>query len=75
MTMRPEPYRHLETDRVFDALEALERGGRARREHGGLALAWALGHAGSVVVGPRRPRTSSRARGASLSLSPPSATS
>jgi aryl-alcohol dehydrogenase-like predicted oxidoreductase len=56
MTLRPEPYRHLETDRVYDALDAM---GRAAVEQGvsmgGLALAWALGTAGSVVVGPRRP--------------------
>jgi aryl-alcohol dehydrogenase-like predicted oxidoreductase len=56
MTMRPEPYRHLENDRVYDGLDAL---GRAADERGvstgGLALAWALHTAGSVVVGPRRP--------------------
>ena len=56
MTMRPEPYRHLESDRVFDALEGLES---AAEEHGvstaGLALAWALGGTSSIVTGPRRP--------------------
>jgi aryl-alcohol dehydrogenase-like predicted oxidoreductase len=56
MTMRPEPYRHLEDDRVYDALEAL---GQAASQRGvtmaGLALAWALCGASSVVVGPRRP--------------------
>jgi aryl-alcohol dehydrogenase-like predicted oxidoreductase len=56
MTMRPEPYRHLQTDRVYDGLDAL---GRAAADRGvgmgDLALAWALGTAGSVVVGPRRP--------------------
>jgi aryl-alcohol dehydrogenase-like predicted oxidoreductase len=56
MTMRPEPYRHLETDRVYDGLDALGRAAADRGvSMGGLALAWALGHAGSVVVGPRRP--------------------
>jgi len=50
MATRPEPYRHLENDRVHDGLDAL---GRAAAERGvssaGLALAWALGAAGSVV--------------------------
>jgi aryl-alcohol dehydrogenase-like predicted oxidoreductase len=56
MTMRPEPYRHLENDRVYDGLEKLARAAAERGvSMGGLALAWALGTAGSVVVGPRRP--------------------
>jgi aryl-alcohol dehydrogenase-like predicted oxidoreductase len=56
MTMRPEPYRHLETDSVFDALEGLERGAAERgMSTAGLALAWALGGTSAVVVGPRRP--------------------
>lgn len=56
MTMRPEPYRHLEDDRIYDGLEALERLAAERGvSSGGLALAWALGTAGSAVVGPRRP--------------------
>jgi aryl-alcohol dehydrogenase-like predicted oxidoreductase len=56
MATRPEPYGHLENDGVHDGLDAL---GRAAAERGvssaGLALAWALVTAGSVVVGPRRP--------------------
>ena len=58
MTLRPEPYRALETDRVFDALEALNA---AARERGigtaALALAWVLSHPAvtAAVVGPRRP--------------------
>jgi aryl-alcohol dehydrogenase-like predicted oxidoreductase len=56
MTMRPEPYRHLETDSVFDALEAVERMAQERGvSMASLALAWALGGTSSVVVGPRRP--------------------
>jgi aryl-alcohol dehydrogenase-like predicted oxidoreductase len=56
MTMRPEPYRHLETDRVYDGLDALGRAAADRGvSMGGLALAWALRATGSVVVGPRRP--------------------
>jgi aryl-alcohol dehydrogenase-like predicted oxidoreductase len=56
MTMRPEPYRHLENERVYDGLDALSRAAADRGvSTGGLALAWALGTAGSLVVGPRRP--------------------
>jgi aryl-alcohol dehydrogenase-like predicted oxidoreductase len=69
MTMRPEPYRHLEDDRVYDGLAALER---AAAERGvsiaGLALAWALGGTSSAVTGPRRPEHLEQAREA-LSLS------
>lgn len=56
MTMRPEPYRHLERDAIFDGLDALERkAAELGVSTGGLALAWALTRAGSVVTGPRRP--------------------
>jgi aryl-alcohol dehydrogenase-like predicted oxidoreductase len=56
MTMRPEPYRHLQADRVYNGLEALGRAAAGRGvSTGGLALAWALATAGSVVAGPRRP--------------------
>jgi aryl-alcohol dehydrogenase-like predicted oxidoreductase len=56
MTLRPEPYRHLENDRVFDGLEALERAAAERGvSMGGLALTWALATASSAVAGPRRP--------------------
>jgi aryl-alcohol dehydrogenase-like predicted oxidoreductase len=56
MTMRPEPYLHLDDDRVYAALEALEREADARGlSTAGLALAWVLGGASSLVVGPRRP--------------------
>jgi aryl-alcohol dehydrogenase-like predicted oxidoreductase len=53
MTLRPEPYEHLRTDAVFDALEALERQG----DPATLALAWLFAQPGvtAVVVGPRRP--------------------
>lgn len=72
MTMRPEPYRHLEDDRVYDGLEALERaaGGRGVST-AALALAWALGGTDSVVVGPRRPEQLEPVREAlALELSP-----
>lgn len=52
MTMRPGPYEHLRDDRVYDALEELER----RGDPATLALAWLLADERvSVVVGPRRP--------------------
>jgi aryl-alcohol dehydrogenase-like predicted oxidoreductase len=72
MTMRPEPYRHLEDDRIYDGLEALERMSAERGvSSGGLALAWALGTVGSVVVGPRRPGHLDAAREAlGLALTP-----
>jgi aryl-alcohol dehydrogenase-like predicted oxidoreductase len=72
MTMRPEPYRHLQTGAVFDGLEALGRLAADRGiSMGGLALAWALGSAGSVVIGPRRPAHLEPAREAlALELTP-----
>ena len=51
MTLRPGPYEHLRDDRVYDALEELER----RGDPATLALAWLLADERvSVVVGPRR---------------------
>ena len=72
MTMRPEPYRHLEDDRVYDGLEALERAAAGRGvSTAALALAWALGGTDSVVVGPRRPEQLEPVREAlALELSP-----
>jgi len=72
MTTRPEPYRHLEDDRVYEGLEALEREAAARDvSTAGLALAWALGGTSSIVVGPRRPEHLEPVREAlSLELSP-----
>ena len=75
MTLRPEPYLHLRTDRVFDALEAFaaqaaERGTTPTT----LAFAWLLAHphVTAVVVGPRRPAQLSPALDAlELELSPP----
>jgi aryl-alcohol dehydrogenase-like predicted oxidoreductase len=55
MTMRPEPYRHLDSEPVHAGLERLAEAAAARGvSTAALALAWALGRAGSVVVGPRR---------------------
>ncbi len=58
MTLRPDPYRELEQERVFAALEALEEAAAARGlDMATLALAWLLAdvRVTSVVVGPRRP--------------------
>jgi aryl-alcohol dehydrogenase-like predicted oxidoreductase len=54
MTLRPGPYEHLQDDRIYDALEELER----RGDPATLALAWLLGDERervSVVLGPRGP--------------------
>jgi aryl-alcohol dehydrogenase-like predicted oxidoreductase len=58
MTMRPEPYTHLQDPAVFDLLEDLER--RAAEEGttmAALAIAWLLANPliTAVIVGPRRP--------------------
>ena len=58
MTLRPEPYRHLERDAVFRGLTALSEEARSRGvEMSTLALAWVLSHPqmNAVVIGPRRP--------------------
>jgi aryl-alcohol dehydrogenase-like predicted oxidoreductase len=58
MTLRPEPYRHLESGTVFQALAALADEARARSvEISALALAWVLNHPqmSAAIVGPRRP--------------------
>jgi len=58
MTLRPEPYRHLENERVFRGLSALEEEARARGiEMSALALAWVLHHPQmtAAIVGPRHP--------------------
>ncbi len=57
MTLRPEPYRHLEHDAVFRALDALAEDARTRNvDVSALALAWALHQPqmDAVVIGPRR---------------------
>jgi len=57
MTLRPEPYVGYTSDRVFDALEALEREAADRGvSMAGLALAWALAQPEltALVVGPGR---------------------
>jgi aryl-alcohol dehydrogenase-like predicted oxidoreductase len=53
MTMRPESYRHLQVDAVYDGLERLAQ----RGDPATLAFAWLLAAAEvtAIVVGPRRP--------------------
>lgn len=56
MTLRPEPYRHLERDDVFRGLAALAGEARARGvEMGALAIAWVLHHprVDAAIIGPR----------------------
>jgi aryl-alcohol dehydrogenase-like predicted oxidoreductase len=57
MTMRPEPYVGYTSDRVFDALEELEREAAGRGvSMAALALAWALAQPEltAVVIGPNK---------------------
>jgi aryl-alcohol dehydrogenase-like predicted oxidoreductase len=56
MTLRPEPYRHLERDRVFHGLAALGESARARGvPTSALAIAWVLHHprVDAAIIGPR----------------------
>jgi aryl-alcohol dehydrogenase-like predicted oxidoreductase len=58
MTQRPEPYRELVSDRIFDGLERLAEEAAARDiELTTLAFAWVLSnpHVDGVVCGPVRP--------------------
>jgi aryl-alcohol dehydrogenase-like predicted oxidoreductase len=75
MTLRPEPYLHLQEDRVYDALEAFEEQARQRgTTAAALAIAWLLAHpqVTAVVIGPRRPEQLQPALDAlGLALSPP----
>jgi aryl-alcohol dehydrogenase-like predicted oxidoreductase len=56
MTLRPEPYRHLERDDVFHGLAALAEEARSRGvETAALAMAWVLQHprVDGAIIGPR----------------------
>jgi aryl-alcohol dehydrogenase-like predicted oxidoreductase len=58
MTLRPEPYRHLEGDAVFRGLSALAEEARSRSvDISTLALAWMLQNpvVTAAIIGPRRP--------------------
>jgi 1-deoxyxylulose-5-phosphate synthase len=59
MTLRPEPYRHLDDDAVYEGLERFEEAARKRGvDMPTLAFAWLLSdpRVEGVVVGPRRPK-------------------
>jgi aryl-alcohol dehydrogenase-like predicted oxidoreductase len=56
MTLRPEPYRHLERERVFTGLAAFGEAARAREvSASALALAWVIHHprVDAAIIGPR----------------------
>ena len=58
MTLRPEPYQHLLSERVFGGLDALAAAARARGVTiDALALAWVLHHpqVDAAILGPRTP--------------------
>jgi aryl-alcohol dehydrogenase-like predicted oxidoreductase len=58
MTLRPEPYVHLDDDAVYGGLERLDDAARQRGvDMPTLAFAWVLSdpRVAAVVVGPRRP--------------------
>ena len=58
MTLRPEPYAHLEDNGIYDGLERFEEVARGRGvDMARLAFAWLLSdpRVAGVVVGPRRP--------------------
>lgn len=58
MTLRPEPYLHLATDRVFRGLDALAAAARDRGvAMDALALAWVLHQprVDAAIIGPRNP--------------------
>lgn len=73
MTLRPEPYRHLERDSIFDALDTFAAEAASRgAEMGALAIAWALAHPlmDAVIVGPRSTdHLDAALRGAGVALS------
>jgi aryl-alcohol dehydrogenase-like predicted oxidoreductase len=67
MTMRPEPYLHLDTDAVYDGLDRLATAASERGiDMPTLAISWLLAdpRVTGVVVGPRRPEHLEPARAA-----------
>jgi aryl-alcohol dehydrogenase-like predicted oxidoreductase len=67
MTMRPQPYEHLRSDRVFGALAELSRAAEQRGiDTVTLAYAWLLAQPDvtAIVVGPRTPAQLEPARAA-----------
>ena len=73
MTLRPEPYRHLERREVFAGVQAFAKDAQARGvETSALALAWILHQPGldAAVIGPRTPaHLQATARALEISLS------
>jgi len=58
MTLRPDPYLHLQDERVYGALDALAEVARGHdTSMAGVALAWLAAdpRVSQIVVGPRRP--------------------
>src|SRR5262249_40426878 len=58
MTLRPEPYRHLEADAIFRGLDAFAAEARARSaDMTALAIAWVLRQprVDAAILGPRTP--------------------
>jgi len=58
MTLRPEPYQHLENQQTYAAIDALDRAAYQRGVSiATLALAWVLAHpaVSAAIIGPRRP--------------------
>jgi aryl-alcohol dehydrogenase-like predicted oxidoreductase len=74
MTLRPEPYEYLRTDRTFDALERFtQEASRRGTDAATLAIAWLLAqpYVTAVIVGPRRPEhLEPAARALDLRLTP-----
>jgi len=67
MTLRPEPYTHLERERTFAALDSLRAQASERGvEMSSLAMAWVADHpqVTSFVAGPRRPEHLDKAHAA-----------
>lgn len=73
MTLRPEPYRHLERDEIFRGLAALAGDAITRGvEMSALALAWVLHHprVNGAIIGPRnRAHLDAALAGATIALS------
>jgi aryl-alcohol dehydrogenase-like predicted oxidoreductase len=73
MTLRPEPYAHLQTEETFAALERFEAAATRRGvDMSTLAIAWVLAQSfvTAVIVGPRRPsHLDAAARAAELRVS------
>jgi len=56
MTLRPEPYLHLDRERVYRGLDQLAVAARARAVSvDALALAWVLHKVDAAIIGPRTP--------------------